>query len=600
VSTAAREIVAGRLSDFDLPTLLHTFSVSRQVMALEVLAPSGAVAGRVVLKGGKVVAATAGHATGTEALRKIMSSSAQARFRVFNEGAALTDNVVPLGSVDELVERPGASPRSSGDARVRMMEGSLAEFDIASVMQAVCIGRQYTELNVLGPYQEPIGTICLKAGRVVSAKAGTIEGMAAIHQLLDTPKNYQFAVYRNTADVPAEEPLGPVGEVLLRAQKSAPKARLVRRTEAAEQAMSLASNGVSDARGHFPDENEPPTAQRAVVTDPGRVRIMEGALSDFDVPSLLQVANLGRQQVLLEVLDGDRPVGAIAVKAGMVLRANAGHLQGTAAVARLVLSPVHFSFVMSRLAEALDNVDPVGSLDSVLLRAATSSELAANVDLPPRTSETTGRPPSPGPIASWRPMLEASAPATEERLAEKPQASPASPRGRRRAWLAVPVAAAILVSGIAALLVLHGPGAAAPPPIVVAQATPPATVAAPTALPTKAPLAQVAAAPTALPTKAPLAQVAAPLAPAVAAAAPTASAPAPADHAPVLPARAPLNPADVSGAQALLKKLGQDPGPIDGILGPRTAAAIRGFQKAERLTIDGTLNAETRAALTRD
>jgi peptidoglycan hydrolase-like protein with peptidoglycan-binding domain len=86
----------------------------------------------------------------------------------------------------------------------------------------------------------------------------------------------------------------------------------------------------------------------------------------------------------------------------------------------------------------------------------------------------------------------------------------------------------------------------------------------------------------------------------VAAAAPTASAPAPADHAPVLPARAPLNPADVSGAQALLKKLGQDPGPIDGILGPRTAAAIRGFQKAERLTIDGTLNAETRAALTRD
>ena len=43
----------------------------------------------------------------------------------------------------------------------------------------------------------------------------------------------------------------------------------------------------------------------------------------------------------------------------------------------------------------------------------------------------------------------------------------------------------------------------------------------------------------------------------------------------------------VAGPQSGLKRIGYDPGPIDGILGPRTQAAIRAYQKDHGLAIDG-------------
>jgi N-acetylmuramoyl-L-alanine amidase len=56
--------------------------------------------------------------------------------------------------------------------------------------------------------------------------------------------------------------------------------------------------------------------------------------------------------------------------------------------------------------------------------------------------------------------------------------------------------------------------------------------------------------------------------------------------------------AGVSGVQMRLKNLGFDPGPIDGLLGPRTKAAIRGFQKLHPpLPVDGVCGSETLARL---
>jgi N-acetylmuramoyl-L-alanine amidase len=61
-----------------------------------------------------------------------------------------------------------------------------------------------------------------------------------------------------------------------------------------------------------------------------------------------------------------------------------------------------------------------------------------------------------------------------------------------------------------------------------------------------------------------------------------------------------LNPVDdtsdagVSGIQMRLKNLGFDPGPIDGIFGPRTEAAIRAFQKKHPpLSVDGVCGSQT-------
>jgi peptidoglycan hydrolase-like protein with peptidoglycan-binding domain len=49
----------------------------------------------------------------------------------------------------------------------------------------------------------------------------------------------------------------------------------------------------------------------------------------------------------------------------------------------------------------------------------------------------------------------------------------------------------------------------------------------------------------------------------------------------------------VQAAQEALKAKGYDPGPIDGIYGPRTRAATEEYQKHENLTADGRLGPKT-------
>lgn len=56
----------------------------------------------------------------------------------------------------------------------------------------------------------------------------------------------------------------------------------------------------------------------------------------------------------------------------------------------------------------------------------------------------------------------------------------------------------------------------------------------------------------------------------------------------------PFGPADM---QRALAQLGFDPGPIDGIVGPRTKAAIQAFQRSAGLTPDGIVGPLTQTAL---
>ncbi|MBC8167211.1 MAG: peptidoglycan-binding protein, partial [Bryobacteraceae bacterium] len=68
-----------------------------------------------------------------------------------------------------------------------------------------------------------------------------------------------------------------------------------------------------------------------------------------------------------------------------------------------------------------------------------------------------------------------------------------------------------------------------------------------------------------------------------------------------------LNPIDetpdmgASGIQMRLRNLGFDPGPIDGIVGPQTKAAIQGFQKKHQpLAIDGICGPKTTQRLLKE
>jgi hypothetical protein len=55
--------------------------------------------------------------------------------------------------------------------------------------------------------------------------------------------------------------------------------------------------------------------------------------------------------------------------------------------------------------------------------------------------------------------------------------------------------------------------------------------------------------------------------------------------------------ASIMDVQLALAVLNIDPGPIDGLMGPKTRAAIRAFQEANELHADGVAGRETRAAL---
>jgi hyperosmotically inducible protein len=64
------------------------------------------------------------------------------------------------------------------------------------------------------------------------------------------------------------------------------------------------------------------------------------------------------------------------------------------------------------------------------------------------------------------------------------------------------------------------------------------------------------------------------------------------------------SPATTTGSQAqmmamqrALKDKGFDPGPMDGIVGPRTASALKEYQKSENLAMTGTMDRDTAAKL---
>lgn len=55
--------------------------------------------------------------------------------------------------------------------------------------------------------------------------------------------------------------------------------------------------------------------------------------------------------------------------------------------------------------------------------------------------------------------------------------------------------------------------------------------------------------------------------------------------------------ADVERAQKALKQMGHDPGPVDGVMGAQTSAALKAYQKKQGLSVTGQLDAETAAKL---
>ena len=64
-------------------------------------------------------------------------------------------------------------------------------------------------------------------------------------------------------------------------------------------------------------------------------------------------------------------------------------------------------------------------------------------------------------------------------------------------------------------------------------------------------------------------------------------------------AAAPYGFKNVRALQLALERAGERPGPIDGLAGPRTEAAVRSFQHRRELVVDGLVGPQTAVALKR-
>ena len=721
MSSAARTILTGNASDLDLISLLEASSLGRQVLRLEVLGPSGAVIGHVVMKGGQIVAGSAGALQGMQALKRLSSAvNQQAKFRVLSTPmdarllgtplatVSMFTGLLKSGHVDSEAP-PAIRSERAPSSRVRMMEGSLSEFDMPTLLQTVSLGRQFIELEVQNPSGKAVGTMSLKSGQVVSAHAGETDGVSAVYQLLSSPPTARFSVFRLNPPGHLGEPLGTINELLMEhfeATQAAPKANghpstlrptaspgipimegllsdfdlasvlqtigigrqhtsmtvthrgadlgtiemkagqvltAVSKGSKGIQAVRMLLGAPADARflvlrltgGAFVGEPlgslgsilmKAMGAEGASQTPKGvttfrppadnlRVPIMEGKVGEVDIGVLLETVGLSRQFTGIEVHAPHGVLGSIYLKAGMVISVMAGAKRGIDALTDLVAAGPNMNFKVFRMQAVPDAVEPLGSIMSVLLRlprpaaAPPAPVAAAPAPAPPPAdlgstlvmqSPMVAPPPAPAPV----PPASAPPPPTASVQEVPPPVADISPaiaspsmadsalkteaaRGMgatMKIAIAVGAIAALVAAGVFAQGVLHEEAprlpsqAAGPKAVETATATTAAPTATVTATATVAATATATVAPVATATAAPTATTAA-----------TDTKPAAQPQVQPTPAVDP----QIAKAQGALKTLGFDPGKVDSIHGPRTAAAIASFQKANGLAPTGTLNADT-------
>ncbi len=206
-------VMEGSLSEFDLSSVIQVVSLGRQYTGVELFDESGTVVGTLHLKSGKILDAKSGSLSGLDAVTTLLRGSRRRRFSVYRTEAA-SNTLRPLGSVGEVLIKLMQSEAGPPE-RISVMEGSLAEFDLMTVLQVISIGRQFTGVEVLEPQGTLVGRIELKSGRVVSATSGHLSGIDAIRRLLKSPRENRFVVHRTTAEV-GEEHLGSLAQIMMR------------------------------------------------------------------------------------------------------------------------------------------------------------------------------------------------------------------------------------------------------------------------------------------------------------------------------------------------------------------------------------------------
>ena len=281
--------------------------------------------------------------------------------------------------------------------------------------------------------------------------------------------------------------------------------------------------------------------------------------------AILEVLAATRQHARLQILDpGQPPLGEIAFKAGWIISGQAGNLQGRDALLFLLGASRQLWFRVVTGSQGQGAQEPLGSIH----------ELLAGIEI--------GR-------------------GIETGAARRPEAATRALR-----W-AIPLS--FLVGGAIVFVVIRGwsAGPRTEPPAMPAgnaAVVPPPSAPAPPTANTAQPVPARSAPPAgpASGAQVQLTEIPSPPQPAPAPPAappPEAAHPAqPTETAPPPPAPAHRSVgATIQNAQAALKRLGYDPGPIDNAYGQKTRAAIMQFQRSQHLPATGFLDRDTWAAI---
>ena len=174
-------VVAGQL--LALPVLSDSagaYGVGRQLVEIELRDRAGSSRGAVQVKSNQIVSARAGDTGGMAALAELIGARDCIAFAVFRI-AGDAGQLPMLASVSEVCVRFAPAAPDSHDHTV--VEGSLSEFDVSTILHTLGSSRQYYMLEIHDE-QATAGTIFIKAGIVQSATAGALTGLRAIQHLI--------------------------------------------------------------------------------------------------------------------------------------------------------------------------------------------------------------------------------------------------------------------------------------------------------------------------------------------------------------------------------------------------------------------------------
>ncbi|HRC58836.1 MAG TPA: DUF4388 domain-containing protein, partial [Kofleriaceae bacterium] len=293
-----------------------------------------------------------------------------------------------------------------------LLAGSLADLDLASLADVTSLGRSSLRLEVTGPDGVMVGYLVLKAGRVVSATAGSLHGHNALHVLMNAAQNARFRLLREPLDFVMSTALASVDELpemgrgrRARASSAPPsqappsqsQAHAVPeprpRRDSASVAAAGRSAGDATKQGIFrrpartSSAMNVPSAPRPPLLAQGtgaRIRMMEGRLDEFDLATLLQVIGLGRSCIELEVLsEAGAQVGSVWVKSGKIVSARAGNIEGIAAISQLMHSRDGFQFAAFRVDADLDSTAALADVAQIVFPSASPASACAVASIPP-------------------------------------------------------------------------------------------------------------------------------------------------------------------------------------------------------------------------